>query len=194
MVAFIKILTDERVAKRTAPFDHPELLLPHGSSTVMKKIAALDDVVRLPETGRAGGIPFRSFEDALNSGLQPEKIHWMDYLGGRTTTSGSTSTKPISSSTTAISTKKSSSTQTFPFLKPPAANASGVFFHVLTIAPQFPNCISPTPAPSGQPNSHPHRFHGTDRQPPCHPHAPSPPHRSTNCNGSTQTITLLAAD
>ena len=85
VVAFMKSLTDQRVAKQSAPFDHPELLLPNGSTTFFKKIAALDDIVRLPETGRTGGIPFRSFEETLNSGLQLQKIEWTDYLGGKAT-------------------------------------------------------------------------------------------------------------
>jgi cytochrome c peroxidase len=85
VVAFMKSLTDQRVAKQSAPFDHPELLLPNGSTTFFKKIAALDDFVRLPETGRTGGIPFRSFEETLNSGLQLQKIEWTDYLGGKAT-------------------------------------------------------------------------------------------------------------
>jgi hypothetical protein len=85
VVAFMKSLTDDRVAKQSAPFDHPELLLPHGSSTFFKKIAALDDILRLPETGRSGGAPFRSFEDSLTNGLQLQKVEWTDHLANKPT-------------------------------------------------------------------------------------------------------------
>lgn len=57
LVAFLRSLTDERVRLQSAPFDHPQLLLPNG-----------DAVIEFPATGAAGGPriePFVEINPAL---------------------------------------------------------------------------------------------------------------------------------
>ncbi|MFM7057700.1 MAG: cytochrome c peroxidase [Planctomycetota bacterium] len=90
VVEFLKHLTDPRVRNQAAPFDHPELILPHGHSNFKKDIVALDRLVRLPETGRSGGAPLRTFSDALNSGLQLQVLDKTElpYGGGKSTKAG----------------------------------------------------------------------------------------------------------
>ena len=67
VVEFLKSLTDPRVRQQSAPFDHPELILPHGYSEVVGG-EALDHLFVLPPTGQAGGAALGTFEDALGSG------------------------------------------------------------------------------------------------------------------------------
>jgi cytochrome c peroxidase len=62
LVAFLKSLTDPRVRDQSAPFDHPQLLVPAGAQTggnglVVKDAAgrALDCFKEVPVTGAAGG-------------------------------------------------------------------------------------------------------------------------------------------
>ena len=63
-------MTDPRVEKMSAPFDHPELSIPNGhtlkagtTSTVINRGdgAAKDDVKVIPATGKNGGAPLRRF-------------------------------------------------------------------------------------------------------------------------------------
>ena len=63
-------MTDPRVEKMSAPFDHPELTIPNGhtlkagtTSTVINRGdgAAKDDVKVIPATGKNGGAPLRRF-------------------------------------------------------------------------------------------------------------------------------------
>jgi cytochrome c peroxidase len=55
LVAFLKALTDERVACHKAPFDHPELILSNGSQTATTSSGrAKDAQLRLVEAGSAG--------------------------------------------------------------------------------------------------------------------------------------------
>ncbi|MBL9133023.1 MAG: hypothetical protein JNG86_17570 [Verrucomicrobiaceae bacterium] len=67
IVAFMKSLTDERVRRRCAPFDHPELLIPNGhlgnDRTVYNDGAgrARDSLMLLPATGQNGATPLRNF-------------------------------------------------------------------------------------------------------------------------------------
>ena len=67
LVAFLMSLTDERVRRRCAPFDHPQLFIPNGhlgnESTVSDdgKSRAKDLIMVLPATGRNGGAPLRNF-------------------------------------------------------------------------------------------------------------------------------------
>lgn len=67
LVAFMKALTDPRVLRRGAPFDHPELFVPNGSAWVGAGLprdargCAIDEMVRIPETGAAGGAPLPRF-------------------------------------------------------------------------------------------------------------------------------------
>jgi len=68
IVEFLQHLTDPRVKYQQAPFDHPELILVNGHESVEWN-NALDVLVVLPETGRDGGAPLQTFEDALTNGL-----------------------------------------------------------------------------------------------------------------------------
>ena len=63
-------MTDPRVEKMSAPFDHPELSIPNGhtlkagtTSTVINRGdgAAKDDIKVIPATGKNGGAPLRRF-------------------------------------------------------------------------------------------------------------------------------------
>ena len=67
VVEFLKSLTDPRVRQQSAPFDHPELVLPHGHSGVTAG-EAIDHMFVLPATGQAGGAALGTFEQALDSG------------------------------------------------------------------------------------------------------------------------------
>ncbi len=67
LVEFMKHLTDPRVKYQKAPFDHPELVLPNGHTGIDGGVATDIDFV-LPATGREGGAPFVSFEEALKNG------------------------------------------------------------------------------------------------------------------------------
>lgn len=62
IIAFMKSLTDERVRREAAPFDHPELLLPNGHlgnawnvGTTSNGQVAADETIRLPAVGASGG-------------------------------------------------------------------------------------------------------------------------------------------
>jgi cytochrome c peroxidase len=65
LVNFMKSLTDERVRWQKAPFDHPELIIPNGHSGTSNGVAT-DNLLRLPEVGRNGGIEVKSFVEVLN--------------------------------------------------------------------------------------------------------------------------------
>lgn len=73
VVEFLEHLTDPRVKYQKAPFDHPELILVNGHESVEWN-SALDVLVVLPETGRDGGAPLQTFEDALTNGLNLVKL------------------------------------------------------------------------------------------------------------------------
>lgn len=61
LVAFMKSLTDERVRFEEAPFDHPQLLIPHGHQAgahhQLGTMAAEDQVQILPAVGARGRAP-----------------------------------------------------------------------------------------------------------------------------------------
>ena len=67
LVAFMKSLTDERVRRRSAPFDHPELYIPNGQlgndTTVFNDGfgRARDSLMLLPATGKNGATPLKNF-------------------------------------------------------------------------------------------------------------------------------------
>lgn len=77
LVAFMKTLTDDRVAYERAPFDHPELKIPYGhpgdennvtAGNPIEPKLAVDDFVTLPavgKTGRTSALP--SFEQVLDA-------------------------------------------------------------------------------------------------------------------------------
>jgi cytochrome c peroxidase len=63
-------MTDARVERRSAPFDHPELIIPNGhtvrtgtTSTLMNRGngSAQDNLLVIPATGKTGGAPLRRF-------------------------------------------------------------------------------------------------------------------------------------
>jgi cytochrome c peroxidase len=63
-------MTDARVERRSAPFDHPELIIPNGhtvrtgtTSTLINRGngTAQDNLLVIPATGRTGGAPLRRF-------------------------------------------------------------------------------------------------------------------------------------
>lgn len=74
LVAFLKTLTDERVRWEKAPFDHPELRIPHGhldeTSTTLGDQNAQDEFMVIPAIGKNGRTqehgPLKSFESALS--------------------------------------------------------------------------------------------------------------------------------
>lgn len=69
LVAFMKALTDERVRRRSAPFDHPQLFVPNGQlndhvsaeEDKRRRGQALDRVLEIPAVGRNGGAPLPGF-------------------------------------------------------------------------------------------------------------------------------------
>ncbi len=72
LVAFLKSLTDERVRWEKAPFDHPELRIPHGHKAQASRqdpLAASDQVLVLPAVGQNGRSasqgPLLPFEDMV---------------------------------------------------------------------------------------------------------------------------------
>ncbi len=70
IIAFLKSLTDERVRYEKAPFDHPELVIPHGHNS--DKTNPLDDSLLADETfiipavgAKGRNTPLLSFEEIL---------------------------------------------------------------------------------------------------------------------------------
>jgi cytochrome c peroxidase len=60
LVAFLQALTDARVRRAAAPFDHPQIFVPNGHPgdhvTVNQRDGqATDTLVEIPATGRRGG-------------------------------------------------------------------------------------------------------------------------------------------
>ena len=63
IVAFLKSLTDERVRRQSAPFDHPSLTV--GNGLVLVNGAWTEQTITIPATGAAGGVPLTKFCDSL---------------------------------------------------------------------------------------------------------------------------------
>ena len=66
LVEFLKALTDERVRRAAAPFDHPQIFVPNGhpgDSTSVTQLngRAVDTFLNIPATGRNGGPPLPGF-------------------------------------------------------------------------------------------------------------------------------------
>lgn len=63
LVAFLEALTDPRVERQSAPFDHPQLFVPNGHVTPLLGGAsgAADNLVEVPATGTTGGAPLPRF-------------------------------------------------------------------------------------------------------------------------------------
>jgi cytochrome c peroxidase len=60
LVEFLKSLTDERVRRAAAPFDHPQIFVPHGHPGSTNSVSergglAVDSLVEIPATGKNGG-------------------------------------------------------------------------------------------------------------------------------------------
>ena len=65
---FLKSLTDERVRKQSAPFDHPQLFIPNGHPGNTTSVTqdgttgkATDSLLEIPAVGRSGGAPLANF-------------------------------------------------------------------------------------------------------------------------------------
>jgi cytochrome c peroxidase len=68
LVGFLRALTDKRVLKASAPFDHPQLFVPNGHRMLKgQPVPAVDGqgvadlMLEVPAVGRAGGKPLASF-------------------------------------------------------------------------------------------------------------------------------------
>jgi cytochrome c peroxidase len=66
LVEFLKALTDERVRRSAAPFDHPQIFVPNGhpggtTSVIQVNGQAVDTLLEVPATGRNGGPGPRGF-------------------------------------------------------------------------------------------------------------------------------------
>lgn len=68
LVAFLRALTDDRVLRASAPFDHPQLFVPNGHRTVSGRpvpatdgMGVEDILLEVPATGRLGGKAPASF-------------------------------------------------------------------------------------------------------------------------------------
>jgi cytochrome c peroxidase len=74
LVAFLKSLTDERVRWERAPFDHPQLLIPHGHTAyvdVKNRNQAEDLFLNIPAIGKNGRDASLGALKAFHSYLQP---------------------------------------------------------------------------------------------------------------------------
>lgn len=75
LIAFLKTLTDDRVRYRKAPFDHPEIKIPHGhvgdelavaSGNPLNANLGKDEYLVIPAVGADGAeTPLQAFENAL---------------------------------------------------------------------------------------------------------------------------------
>lgn len=74
LLAFLKSLTDERVRWEKAPFDHPELRIPHGHKDGLSPLGpayAADEFLYLPPVGKNGRSadlgPLKPFDESLRN-------------------------------------------------------------------------------------------------------------------------------
>lgn len=74
LVAFLEALTDERVRYNRAPFDHPELRIPNGHSSLQFGVAQ-DDEIRLPAVGAEGGAKIPTFEQLVPDDTESRLTH-----------------------------------------------------------------------------------------------------------------------
>jgi cytochrome c peroxidase len=74
LIAFLKTLTDDRVRYQRAPFDHPEILIPHGHEGDQASVwpyaeypnQARDEFLAIPAVGASGSaVPLQPFSDYL---------------------------------------------------------------------------------------------------------------------------------
>ena len=79
LVAFLKSLTDPRVAKESAPFDHPEILVPSGDPEALTRIpardangsAALTGILTLNPVATPTRINTQTISGTVQAGLTP---------------------------------------------------------------------------------------------------------------------------
>ena len=71
-ITWLNSLTDDRVARRAAPFDHPQIFVPNGHPGDHTGVTddgtgrATDDLVEIPATGAGGtNTPLPTFEQNL---------------------------------------------------------------------------------------------------------------------------------
>ncbi len=64
MVAFLKSLTDDRVRRKAAPFDHPSIAIYAGSRGTIEG-QPIEDGFILPAVGRNGTKPIQPFDEVL---------------------------------------------------------------------------------------------------------------------------------
>lgn len=69
LVEFLEHLTDDRVRRQKAPFDHPELVIPNGHAAECYD-EAMDQLLVIPANGREGGESLWTFEQTLERGMQ----------------------------------------------------------------------------------------------------------------------------
>lgn len=69
LVEFLEHLTDDRVRRQKAPFDHPELVIPNGHAEECYD-EAMDQLLVIPANGRDGGEGLWTFEQTLERGMQ----------------------------------------------------------------------------------------------------------------------------
>jgi cytochrome c peroxidase len=65
LVAFLEALTDERVLRRSAPFDHPQLFVPNGHCGDHLATSGKDAMIEIPAVGAAGGDPLPGFLEGV---------------------------------------------------------------------------------------------------------------------------------
>lgn len=102
VVAFLKALTDERVRNESAPFDHPEILIPEGEPEAMTRIPARGadgapatsvlslDAVQTPTRQAA-----QTITGTVEAGLTPEVSVNTSAVVGTVTVNGTTWSAPI---------------------------------------------------------------------------------------------------
>ena len=80
IVEFLRALTDERVVRRRAPFDHPQLFVPNGHSgdealvlDTNGDVLADDSFIELSAVGRNGGAPLPGFLEPYGTQFKPKK-------------------------------------------------------------------------------------------------------------------------
>ena len=61
LLSFLNSLTDERVASRKAPFDHPQLFVPIGQRAGDDDLKDLDQLLEIPAVGRGGSAALTRF-------------------------------------------------------------------------------------------------------------------------------------
>jgi cytochrome c peroxidase len=74
LVSFLETFTDERVVNQEAPFDHPEIFVPHGVGPSAD--GPVQTFVHIPAVGAAGGKPITLFspQQTVNPALIPEPL------------------------------------------------------------------------------------------------------------------------